>query len=91
MFDHLRPLCALTYGYDCARVCLRFCVFVACTVRVCMPVFGPPSVPTRPFLRILSPSTPHSIVTNQPVTTHELPCPPRLPLPKHVFWEIMCI
>ena len=40
MFGHLRPLCAHTYGYDYARVCLRFCVFVACTVCVRMPVFG---------------------------------------------------
>ena len=40
MCDHLRPLCARTHGYDCAHVCLRFCVFVACTARVRMPVFG---------------------------------------------------
>ena len=40
MCDHLHLLCARTYGYDCARVCLRFCVFVACTARVWMPVFG---------------------------------------------------
>ena len=40
MCEHMRPLCAHTYGYDCARVCLRFCVFVACTIRVCMCVFG---------------------------------------------------
>ena len=40
MCGHLRPLCAHTHGYDYVRVCLRFCVCVACTVRVRMPVFG---------------------------------------------------
>ena len=40
MCGHLHPLCVHTYGYDYVRVCLRFCVCVACTVRVCMPVFG---------------------------------------------------
>ena len=40
MCDHLRPPWARTYGYDRDRVCLRFCVFVACTVCVCMLAFG---------------------------------------------------
>ena len=40
MFGHLRPLCTDTHGYDYDRVCLCFCVFVVCTARVRMPVFG---------------------------------------------------
>ena len=35
MCDHLRPPWARAYGYDRARGCLRFCVFVACTVYAC--------------------------------------------------------
>ena len=40
MCDHLRPPWARAYGYDRARGCLRFCVFVACTVCVRMLVLG---------------------------------------------------
>ena len=44
--------------------------------------------PQCPFLCIASSAMPHCIATNQPATTHDLPFPPCLTLPEHVFWEI---
>ena len=40
MWAHLHSLHLYTHGYVCARVCSCFCVFVACSVCVRMPVFG---------------------------------------------------